>query len=477
MGESLAEFTWGSAGNPAELRGNRAEMDNRGGWEAVRADLRRRVGEAVFEAWFRALDGRLEGETLVLRCPDRFSRDWLRSRYGKLIEECAGGVRAVDYRVEPVRTAAAPATARPIAQPASEPESDERGEISGAQERLFESFIEGPSNALALEAARLVARGQAGRCSPLFLYAKTGMGKSHLCRAIHGRLGHAVTYRSSEEFTTEVTDAMRAGQMPRIRQRYRRSTNVLILEDVQFLAGKRATQVELFHTLDHLMSHGKTIVLSADRPPAELAELDPKLSSRMASGLVACIAPPEQETRLAILRERAARGGVRVPDACLELLARRELASVRDLVGGLNQVVARASLLKTAITPELVGQALAAVELPGRARSLDEIMAETARAYGVGKDDLRARSRKQSLTRPRQIAMYLARIYTEASLAEIGRAFNRDHTSVMYAIGVVERRIVEKPQLRYELEALAQRVNGGQPRRSASGSSRGTRPT
>jgi chromosomal replication initiator protein len=458
------------------MRGNPAEMDNCGGWEAVRTELRRRVGEAAFEAWFRALDGRLEGETLVLRCPDRFSRDWLRGRYGKLIEECAVGVRGVDYRVDLVAASAALPPARSSDVPQPRPLPVERAEDSGAQERLFESFIEGPGNALALEAARLIARGQAGRCNPLFLYAKTGMGKTHLCRAIQSRLGNVALYRSSEEFTTEVTEALRAGQMPRIRQRYRRSTNVLILEDVQFLAGKRATQVELFHTLDHLMSHGKTVVLSADRPPSELDELDPKLSSRMASGLVACIAPPEHETRRAILRERAARGGVRVPDACLELLATRELASVRDLVGGLNQVVARASLLKSAITPELVAQALAAVELPGRVRSIEEIMTETARAYGVGKDLLRARSRKQSLVRPRQIAMYLARRYTDASLAEIGRAFSRDHTSVMYAIDVVERRIVEKPQLRYELEALAQRVSGGPPRRSASGSTRGTPP-
>lgn len=466
MGESHAEITGGSAGNPVELRGNSGDMDNCGGWEAVRTVLRRRVGESAFEAWFRALDGRFEGETLVLRCPDRFSRDWLRGRYGKLIEECAGGVRGVDYRVDLVAASAAssPARASAVAPPSAKPV--ERPPDSGSQERLFESFIEGPGNALALEASRLIARGEAGRCNPLFIYANTGMGKTHLCRAIHTQLGNAATYRSSEEFTTDVTDALRAGQMPRIRQRYRRSTNVLILEDVQFLAGKRATQVELFHTLDHLMSHGKTVVLSADRPPAELDELDPKLSSRMASGLVACIAPPGHETRLEILRERAARGGVRVPEACLELLAMRSLASVRDLVGGLNQVVARASLLRTAITPELVAQALAAVELPGRARSLEEIMSETARAYGVTKEALRARSRKQSLVRPRQIAMYLARIYTDASLAEIGRAFSRDHTSVMYAIDVVQRRIVEKPQLRYELEALAQRVSGGQPRRS-----------
>ncbi len=436
-----------------------------GGWETVRTAVGQRVGEAAFEAWIRTLDGRLEGETLVLRCPDRFTRDWVRSRFGRTIEECAPAARSVEYRVDPGALAPPPTRAEPVAEPA---------EPSCAQEQLFERFVVGPGSALALEASRAVARGEAGRCSPLFLVGGTGSGKTHLCRAISGQVGSAALYRSSEEFTTEVTEALRAGQMPRIRQRYRRQANMLILEDVQFLAGKRATQVELFHTLDHLVAHGRTVVFTADRGPSELDELDPKLRSRMASGLVARIAPPEAETRRAILRERAARGGVRVPDECLELLAARELASVRDLIGGLNQVVARASLLRAPITPELVAQALDAVEMPGRARSIEEIVLETARAYGLAPEALRSRSRKQLVVRPRQIAMYLARRYTAASLADIGRAFARDHTSVMYAIDVVERRIVERPQLRYELEALAARVSGSPPLRSASGSTRGT---
>jgi chromosomal replication initiator protein len=440
-----------------------------GGWDVVRTAVGRRVGEAAFDAWFRTLDGTLEGETLVLRCPDRFTRDWLRSRFGRVIEECAQSARAVEYRLA-AGSAAPPEVRRVAALP-------ELAEAACPQEQLFDSFISGPASALALEAARAVARGEAGRCNPLFLVGGTGMGKTHLCRAIYGRAANAASavYRSSEEFTTEVTEALRAGQMPKIRQRYRRQANLLILEDVQFLAGKRATQAELFHTLDHLVERGKTVVFTADRGPSELDELDPKL--RSASGLVARIGPPERDTRRAILRERAARGGVRVPDACVELLADRELASVRDVIAGLNQVVARASLLRAEITPELVAQALDAVELPGRARSLDEIVAETARAYGQTPEALRSRSRKQLFVRPRQVAMYLARRYTDASLAEIGRAFSRDHTSVMYAIDVVERRIVEKPQLRYELDALAQRISGRAPSRSASGSTRGTRPT
>ena len=447
-----------------------------GGWEVVRAAVGRRIGESAFDAWFRTLDGRIEGETLVLRCPDRFTRDWVRTRFGRVIEECAPAARAVEYRLDAGAVATAPAVSRRAPASADVGERVERAQAACTEAPLFDSFVAGPGSALALEAARAIARGEAGRCNPLFLVAGTGMGKTHLCRAIYGSAANAALYRSSEEFTTEVTEALRAGQMPRIRQRYRRTANLLILEDVQFLAGKRATQAELFPTLDHLVENGKTVVFTADRCPSELDELDPKLRSRMGSGLVARIGPPERETRRAILRERAARGGVRVPDPCIDLLADRELSSVRDVIAGLNQVVARASLLRTAITPELVGQALAAVELPGRARSLDEILAETARAYGQTPEALRSRSRKQLFVRPRQVAMYLARLYTDASLADIGRAFGRDHTSVMYAIDVVERRIVERPQLRYEIEALAARISGP-PARSASDSTRGTRRT
>ena len=393
---------------------------------------------------------------MVLRCPDRFTRDWLRSRFGRVIEECASCARGIEYRLDAEARAAAPALPAPSTQSEA---SDSAEPPLHAQEHLFERFVSGPGSALALEAARAVARGEAGRCNPLFLVGGTGSGKTHLCRAIHGAVGAAALYRSSEEFTSEVTDALRSGQMPRIRQRYRRQANMLILEDVQFLAGKRATQAELFHTLDHLVSHGRVVVLSADRQPSELDELDPKLRSRMASGLVARIGPPESQTRRSILRERAARGGVRVPDACLDLLAERELASVRDLIAGLNQVVARASLLRAPITPELVAEALDAVDMPGRPRTLEEIASVVTRAYGLDGDALRSRSRKRIVVQPRQVAMYLARRYTAASLADIGRAFGRDHTSVMYAIDVVERRIVERPQLRYELEALAARIS------------------
>ena len=434
-------------------------MSEIGGWEVVRQAVRQRIGPAAFGAWIEPLEGCLEGDCLVVRCPDRFSRDWIRGRYGSVIESAAGGSR-VEYSVAPAEPE--PPSPRPRRGGAPAPE---RSPIPAA-DASFESFVSGPGNALALEAARALARGSAGRCSPLVLAGGSGLGKTHLCRAIRAQVGSAAVYRSSEAFTEEVTSALRSGKIEGVRRRYRRELNVLILEDVQFLAGKRATQVELFHTLDSLVSQGKSVVFTADRPPHEIDELQEALRSRMTSGLVACITRPELETRRAILRDKAAAGGVRIPDDCLETLAQRPVSSVRDLVGGLNQVVARASLLRQPVTQGLVAEALLAVDVASRPRSLDEIIDLVAGAYGVSREDLCSRSRRRRVVRPRQFAMYLSRRYTEASLGEIGRALSRDHTSVIYAVDVVERRIVERPQLRYELEALATRLEPRPGRRT-----------
>ncbi|MCZ6569328.1 MAG: DnaA/Hda family protein, partial [Deltaproteobacteria bacterium] len=253
------------------------------GWEAVREAVRQRIGVAAYEAWFRSLEGALEGDTLVLRCPDRFSRDWVRERYGPVIQEITPQLRRIEYRIDPEAGRAAPVS-RPAEQGTRRQPTPEAR--PAASFNSFDSFVVGPGNALAVEAARAVARGQAGRCSPLVLAGYSGAGKTHLCQAIRHELRERVLYRSSEEFTTEVTGALRSGQMGPLRQRYRRSLNVLILEDVQFLSGKRATQVELFHTLDHLLAQGKTVVLSAECPPQKIAGLDAKLASRMSSGLV-----------------------------------------------------------------------------------------------------------------------------------------------------------------------------------------------
>jgi chromosomal replication initiator protein len=441
-----------------------------GGWEAVREAVRQRVGSSAFDAWFRGLEGQLEQNVLVLRCPNRFTREWIRARYGRLITEVCSSIERVEYQVDPK-----------LSDRTDEPKRRGRGPTapprSVPDETTFDTFVAGPSNALALEAARAVARGQAGPCSPLALAGPSGVGKTHLCRAIQATVDGPMLYRSADEFTSEVTRAMRTGQMEEIRHRYRRSLNVLILEDVQFLAGRKATQIEFFHTLDHLLSERKRVVISADRLPHEIEGLHEGLRSRMACGLVAYIGPPELNTRRAILREKAASGGVRLDAECLEILATRPVDSVRDLLAGLNQVVARASLLRARPSPELVNAALEAVDVPGRRHAPEEVAAMVARAYSVTPADLPSRSRKRRIVRPRQLAMYLCRQYTDASLLEIGQLFHRDSSSVRYAIEAVERRVLEQPQMRYELESLGARLSPLRPSRTGAGSTLGTRRT
>jgi len=449
---------------------NLSEMTINGGWEILRHALRPRVGVSAFEAWFRTVEGNLEGDTLTLRCPDRFSRDWIRGRYGAVLSDVAGAQTKIAFTIN--STLGANETAVP-ATPALTP-----GPVSSVpKDPSLESFVAGPENVLALEAARAVAQGQAGHCIPLVLSGTSGSGKSHLCRAIRRGAQGPVVYRSSDEYTSEVTRAMRSGQMDALRQRYRRSLNVLILEDIHFFAGRRATQIELFHTLDHLLSHGKAVVLSSECPPNEVKGLDPRLASRMSSGLIAQIAAPALKTRRAILREKAAGGGIRIPQACLETLAQLPVRSVRDLLAGLNQIVARATLLRRPVTPDLVAEAIAAIELSEHPHRLEEIIELTARSCGVTLEEMQSRSRRRRLVRPRQIAMYLARSYTDSSLKEIGQAFARDHSSVIYAVETVERRMLEQPQLRYEIETLSARINPVSRAGSGAGNTRGTRRT
>jgi len=439
-----------------------------GGWEDVRRSVRDEVGPSAYEAWFRNLRARDQGDRLVVLCPDRFSREWIERRYGAAVSRAASAFKSVLYEVQggdapggpkahssPNRVESTNSGSLP-AQSGVAPARRVVSTSPGRTEGLFDSFVSGPANALALEAARSVARGAAGQLSPLFLAGRSGAGKSHLCRSIARAQAQGAIYRTSEEFTSEVTTAMRRGTMDAVRQRYRRAHDLLILEDVQFLQGKRATQLELFHTIEHLIERGKAVVLTGDRPPQEL-DLEAKLRSRMGSGLIACLGGADLPMRREILRTRAAGGGLRLPEECLELLARRSVQSVGDLVSGLNQVVARATLLRRPIDLVLVRATLADVDGLGGRHTLDDILRITAQAYSLDVDALRGRSRRRSVVRPRHFAIYLCRRYTDHSLKEIGRAFRRDHTSVMHAIRSVEQRTAAEPQLRYEFEALASR--------------------
>jgi chromosomal replication initiator protein len=319
---------------------------------------------------------------------------------------------------------------------------DQPGRSSNMNPRyLFETFVVGSGNRLAHAACLAVAEKPARAYNPLFLYGGVGLGKTHLLHAI-GNAGHArglnVLYVSSEEFTNDMINAIRTHTNQAFREKYR-SADVLLVDDIQFIAGKESTQEEFFHTFNTLHGQDKQIIVSSDRPPKSLVTLDERLRSRFEWGLTADIQPPDLETRLAILRSKAERSGRQVPHEILEGIARRVQSNIRELEGALNRILAFADLSGTPLTPQLVDVALADLLPQRRNISPQKILEAVATFEGIGVDDLIGQNRSAKIAVPRQIAMYLLREINDISFPQIGELLGgRDHTTVMYGIKKID---------------------------------------
>ncbi len=478
-------------------------MTNPPVWDGVLRRLGAELPAFSMEAWMRPLVAQCADDTVSIACPSAFHRDRVRERFLAPITRAvtAEWGRAVSISLEVAEPAEAPAAletglaaqnAPACAPPALHvvpPTASGRtpGVTRQPEQRSlpyrFSTFVVGSCNALAREAAIALAQGRQHGVSPLYLLSPPGMGKTHLARATadEARLQGArhVVYASAESFTSEFLSSLRSQRMSGFKRRYREECDVLVLEDVQQLHGKKSTQLEFFHTLDHLLSVGGRVLLTGDRLPREIADLEPRLASRLASGLVAEIEAPDAQVRRAILREKAAAGGVRLPEPCLDLLVSDVRGSVRDLEGVLIQLVASAALLKRPIDLELTRQALRKVQPvapAARPLSPEDVIAVVASHFRTTPLVLAARSRRRDIVVPRQLAMYLARRYTTASLQRIGEALGRDHPAVSHALGVVERQILERAPLRYQVEALSARLDEIAGRRDpiAASSSRAT---
>jgi chromosomal replication initiator protein len=465
-------------------------------WSGVLRRLGDELPPLALDTWIRPLSAEVTAEGLRLACPSAFHRERVRERFLALIERCAeqaAGARvAVVLDVREEMAVAAGEAPEDSAAHAEEPRRAERSASATGARGLapscaepepggelprhdFESFVGGAENALAREACLALVRGRLA-LSPLYLVAAPGLGKTHLASAVvheARKRGLRVLYASAEQFTNELMDAIRSQRTAQLKRRYRELLDVLVLEDVHFLHGKKQTQLELLHTLEHLARRGARVLLSAERLPREIPDLDGRLVSRMASGLCAEIEPPGPELRRAILAARAAASGVELPPPCMERIVEAVAGSVRDLEAALVQILASASLLRRPIDPALVESALRKV-LPraGGAGPDPERIAEIVAAhFGTTAAALGSRSRRRDVLLPRQLAMYLCTLYTDASLERIGRAFGRNHPSVGSAVRAVERALASRPAqraqfdaLRAEIEALAGDRKG--PRRS-----------
>jgi chromosomal replication initiator protein len=442
----------------------------------VFARLREELPSLALEAWIEPLADQLTPEGLRLECPNAFHLERVRERYLARIERYAaethGAPLAVALRVgvpsdpaSPVRSPRALEAlptdrprARPVPLPAPELVAGPAGETD-LPAHDFASFVVGPGNALAREACAALARGRQLAVSPLYVVAASGLGKTHLAAAVAREVrarGERALYGSAEQFTNELMAAIRAQTTDALKRRYREQCDVLIVEDVQFLRGKRQTQLELLHTLEQLVRRGARILLTAEQLPREIPDLDPRLASRLASGLCAEIDPPDADLRRAILRARAEQAGTVVPTACVDRLVAGAAGSVRDLESALVQVLATASLLRRPIDLDLVEMALRKLTPRNASAALEpaRIAELVAAHFQLTPAALASRSRRREVLLPRQIAMVLCMQHTDASMEQIGRIFERSHPAVVNAPRALQAALAARPALQERIAAI-----------------------
>ncbi len=419
----------------------------------------------------------LTEDILTIAVPSEFAKNWIETRYReelyKAWEEVYGAALEIRFTVaQPARLVPEALFPQDGTDPFSQkkrPREDRTLQIRHLNPRyVFENFIVGTSNRFAHAASLAVAESPSKAYNPLFLYGGVGLGKTHLMQAIaqyvfmhHNNL--KICYVSSESFTNELILAIQEGKTPEFRNRYR-SADVLLVDDIQFVAGKDATQEEFFHTFDALHQSSKQIVISSDRPPKEIATLEERLRTRFEWGLICDIQPPDLETRIAILRKKAEIEGREVPLEVCEYIAENITTNIRELEGALIRVLAYTSLNGKEITLATAEEVLRDL-LPEKKVTpvtLRGIQEAVAAHYKIGLSDFSSKKRTRSIAFPRQVAMYLCRKLTDLSLPQIGTAFGgRDHTTVIHACSKIESEIGSNPDLARTIEELTKTIREG----------------
>ncbi len=442
-------------------------MNAQQAWLAALGQLQMEMPKSSFDTWVSNAElVSYEEETFTIGVPNAYARDWLDSRLTSTISRILSGL------MERPQSVTFSVTTREAVEEADEKEVPEVEGIRPVQPRAntninarytFETFVVGASNRLAHAACMAVAESPARAYNPLFLYGGVGLGKTHLLHAIGNaalQQGLSVLYVSSEEFTNDLINAIRVHNTSAFRERYRQC-DVLLIDDIQFIAGKESTQEEFFHTFNTLHGKDKQIVISSDRPPKAMVTLEERLRSRFEWGLTVDIQPPDLETRMAILRSKAERAGHEAPNSIVEQIARQVQSNIRELEGALTRVMAYAHLSGMPLTPQLVNTALVDL-LPQRtAVEPRQIVDAVASFFGVSSESMLGRNRTREIALPRQVAMYLMREEANVSLPQIGEALGgRDHTTVMYACDKVADLIERDDRLRRQVIQIRERLFG-----------------
>jgi chromosomal replication initiator protein len=445
-------------------------------WDTVLSQLKAKVSDQVFETWLRPLRFvSREGTLILVATPHKFFKQWIEENYMPQLEEAARKELGKNVTIEIVVGGEEEGEAeRPAAGPDLYPDAasetkpakptTRNGELNPRY--TFESFVVGAGNQFAHAACYAVANDPAKSYNPLFIYGGVGLGKTHLLHAIgnHTRERNPrvhVAYITSEKFTNELIFSLRTSRMHDFKEKYR-NVDVLLVDDIQFIAGKQRTQEEFFHTFNELYSSRKQIVVSSDKFPKEISDLEERIQSRFEWGLVADIQPPDLETRLAILNRKAEADQIALPPDVSLFLATMIKNNIRELEGSLIRIGAHASLTKREINIDLAREVLSRLlESSVREISPDTIQKLVAEHFGVKVTDLRSGRKHKVVALPRQIAMYLMREMTHCSFPDIGQRFGgRDHSTVMYAVKMIEKKMKDDVSLRNSIEALRKAING-----------------
>jgi chromosomal replication initiator protein len=456
-------------------------MDAKQVWRAALGELQVSLSPANYETWLR--DTQLvdvDDQRFTIAVPNGFAKDWLENRYRSLISQTLARIVGYSVQVEIIVGQQASTTPSDPADPPREP----AGDPASAQVRLeptrvggeggtsnlnprytFSNFIVGSANRLAHAASLSVAERPGHAYNPLFLYGGVGLGKTHLMHAIGNQVAarfprKRVMYATSEKFTNEFITSIQQGRIDEFRTRFRR-IDLLLIDDIQFIADKERTQEEFFHTFNAIHEDGKQIVLSSDRPPKGILSLEERLRSRFEWGLIADLTAPDLETRIAILRAKAEEGAVQIGSDVIEFIARKVVSNIRELEGALNRIVAFSSMGATPISIELAQAVLSNVLYNPKKRQVtpERIAKAVSDFYSVPMEALQGQKRDKAIVLPRQIAMFLMRQETDVSLLRIGAELGgRDHSTVLHACDKITREVGVNDDLRREIAAVRELI-------------------
>ncbi|PFO03072.1 chromosomal replication initiator protein [Neobacillus bataviensis] len=435
-------------------------------WNAALGNIEKKISKPSFDTWLKSTKAHsLQGNLLVITAPNEFARDWLEERYSQLISgilyEITGEELSVKFIIPQNQNDAENDVQLP---PKKVKKDDDHAEFPQGilnQKYTFDTFVIGSGNRFAHAASLAVAEAPAKAYNPLFIYGGVGLGKTHLMHAIgHYVLDHnpaaKVVYLSSEKFTNEFINSIRDNKAESFRNKYR-NVDILLIDDIQFLAGKESTQEEFFHTFNALHEESKQIIISSDRPPREIPTLEDRLRSRFEWGLITDITPPDLETRIAILRKKAKAEGLDIPNEVMLYIANQIDSNIRELEGALIRVVAYSSLINKDINADLAAEALKDIIPSSKPKviTIHEIQKIVGEHFSIKLEDFKAKKRTKSVAFPRQIAMYLSRELTDYSLPKIGEEFGgRDHTTVIHAHEKISKLLQTDSTLQKQMKEL-----------------------